>query len=319
MAIEKQVAENQTASLKGNVTEGTQDKSDIKVKSSPQENDKLQVELSSADKSQSQNDTSQETKVQKNLDAEAGKISALERQRNEATAKEATERRAREEAEKRAQELEALRDTADEFFRDDKEAYEKFRGKWNASGKNYLPSYEEVYKTTAPIQGSSQSGASVTELDIDQKVEQKLAERDFTSAVTTFVGKHPEVDVFKKDRNDPDFQKDVDFMKRVSEDAGIAKRRNPNLSWDEAIEKAYNRQDEIIDQVREKAQQTGEVIGMAQRAASNTGTESNISGGMNTSTPEVITLSLEQKANYDRILKNSGKSIANRFARNLKS
>ena len=98
MAIEKQVAENQTASLKGNVTEGTQDKSDIKVKSSPQENDKLQVELSSADKSQSQNDTSQETKVQKNLDAEAGKISALERQRNEATAKEATERRAREEA-----------------------------------------------------------------------------------------------------------------------------------------------------------------------------------------------------------------------------
>jgi len=267
---------------------------------------------SSEEKGETQNETKKE-KSPNDLRAEAGKISALEKERN---------RYSKEAAEYRKQ-IEENRRFLIEHYKNNPESYEKFRQFAIQSGQQDPGSYEQRYGkrslTGEPNTTGSNNPVLQPEVIIQQAEERayrRMKHDELQKSLSEFIKRNPELDLTQYDQYSPEYQERNRKLSTIAKVAGIHKSNNPEMSDVEAFELAYNSLPERVNRIKEQEREIGESIGRNTAYAKGSSSIGGIAGSRSDRTANQITLSKAEKRIYDRLYRKNP-SIAKRYAQNI--
>lgn len=258
-----------------------------------------------------QQDTQAEHETQTKVDEldkrEQNKISALEKERNEAS------ETARKERFQRLLTLAQLApQKADEEFKDNPKAYEEFRSEYQKVYGQSLPSHAEVYQQ--PNNNAVGGGTKqLTEDDVKRQVQQGIA---VERAKEKLFQEIPDAD--------PQNMQTVEEIEAASKRLAEAQAKaeltlsfRPDLSYQEALVMEYKSLPEVQNKLVQKARLEGEITGKAKALGSNAGIGSSPSGSAPTiANTLTVPMSSAQKTRYEQ-LKAKDPKIASYYARSI--
>ena len=259
----------------------------------------------------------------RNIDAELGKIKALEQDRNE-WSKKATEAlreqdRLRQEKEEVEKATNATKEMLQNWFKGDPQAYELLRRKIISEGNPDPGTYESRYGSLPTQQGGYQSPIDPTTIDrlvdvkASEKIEQKFREREASDGLVQFMGKHPEYDLRNLDQRTSEYSTKFNELNKLGNLAAAVRNNNPSMSSSDAFEKAY--MIEHIDEIKSDAQQVGEYAG--RKSAYGAPVSSFSGSAVQTQIQEEIKLEGDAAKTYRSMLASGEKAAAERFARKM--
>lgn len=260
----------------------------------------VDTQVTIEDTSETDNQIVKPKETQRNYEAELGKMSALERERNELRAK-------LQEAESKGQ----MFDTLNQDF-SDPEVYEAWRRARIKKGDN-IPSYEEVYgqPQTSGVQQnvSTYQDPNLLVSRAKQEIRSELGFEKFTE-------RHPE---FKREN----IKTEEELATRRTQWAKIAARAasyiatDPNLTEDRAFEEAMYSLPEYQEERFRKVRETGEIVGRQNAYIAGNGSISGLSGGQaQGGSPTTVRLNKDQWARYEALKKKNPK-LAQMYAKNV--
>ena len=275
---------------------------DTKIQSSPndEETDKTTVVINSSPESSPETEKSPKAVLDP---AMAGRVSALEKERNEYDKQLREEKKKSEELAKKAK----VFDTINEDFQNDPEAYEKWRNARKKKG-NDPGTYESIYGTPQTTNPSySQGNINVDPNYIDQLVNLRIQQNTAWNELKQEI---PDLDPSKAKT-----QEALDDLKKVYQEidpiaTSIIKVR-PNMSLKEAMKNAYYAVNH--DKLVQSAEETGEAIGRQDAYAAGAGSFGSISGGTAKRTSEKTGQMTKYQLKVYEDLKAENPKIANRY------
>ncbi|MFQ5493577.1 MAG: hypothetical protein ACE5DX_05465 [Candidatus Dojkabacteria bacterium] len=298
---------------------GTQ-KPDIKVTSSQDENDASKtVNLSSSDQeTQDQNETTEGK--QRNLEAEKGKIAALERERNDYSKR-------LQEAEQQQQTYKQIVDVVNNQFKNDREGYEKFRQASIAAGGTDYGTYDQLYggssqqNTTGGQSTDAQASGSLNVDEIVERAKREVREetesQELEGALGAFLDKNPDLDVRNLTPGGVDYQQRMGHLSKVAQLATTFRKIYPELSKEALIERAHRSID--IEGSMQQEREIGKVVGRKEAYATGAGNVGSLSGSKSgDSGADSVELTPEEHSHYEAMMKTSP-SAAKKFAERIKA
>lgn len=246
---------------------------------------------------------STEAKKQRNLAAEAGKIAALEKERNEYSRKAAEfERQAR-----GFKEMEKL-------MKSNPQVYETIRQAYKKQGGEDIGDYENRYGQETQQQTNIPSGTnkSIESLDANSVREIMRDEMDMKAGLTALTNIAPELSADNIGTDEDKRQKALQLFNRVASDATGLKKANPYLSWSEAYKRSYYSQPDIMERMIEK----GEISAQAKFLGRQVGTEGSPVGGSSIKAERTVKMTPQEKEVYEKLSASKPK-IAQRYIDNL--
>lgn len=277
--------------------EGTQD---VDVTTSSQDTSVNDVDTKEAgvESQKASPEENAQKQTTRNLDAEAGKISALQKQLNQ---------------------LEALRAEVSTFFQKDKDGYDKFRKYMKESRNVDLGDYEAVYGASDSTLTETQTTNNIPSIEsVKQVVRQELRfEIEAEQGFKEFIAEFPEMDPSKMDQTRK--QEIGPIVRQVESLAMALKQQNPEMSLGKAYSTAYRAVNPSA--IESKAKEEGEIAGrlkeLGKGASSST---SPSSGAVSTSGEDMSFLTPSQRERYLELKKTPGKeSIAALYLESAKA
>jgi len=202
--------------------EGTPSPAPVTPSPEPPENGDMDEEDAEEGASASQPENAQEPK-QRNLDAEAGKVSALQKRLNE--------------LEKQNAELSGAVDEVRTYYQNDPEGYEGFRKYIKKSRNIDLGDYETLYGQKKQTEQPQQAvPKTLEELRLIARQEFR-AEMEAEAGVKEFVSAFPDLDPAKMSYEQKEAVKPT--MVKVEQMAGFLKSQDPSLTMGQAYVTAY--------------------------------------------------------------------------------
>jgi hypothetical protein len=271
-ALDQASLQSSDASLNDNVE--IQDQASLGSAENAAEQD---ASLPSSDSSQLEDGKSE---TQRNLAAEQGKMSSLERERNELQ-KRLEEAENGDRAFKRVSQL----------LEKNKDAYESIRKAYLSETGTDMGPYEQHYKADGSLkQDSSGTTQSTASAPVDQAQLQKLIDNqvqttlkqheDQNRVIKSFWSDIPEMDPNKMDPEQITKAAEV-FERTIQVARGLA-QAYPNMTPEEALKNAYYSLPENREKALSQAQETGKYMGQAVANGQKSGQEG-ASGGSTTS------------------------------------
>lgn len=276
---------------------------------------------SSENASQYDNTQTQQQDFQKQ---EQGKISALERERNEYSEKLAKERKEREK-------YESITAAADSYFRKNPEAYENWRQEYIQKYNADPGEYEKVYRNQPLTTQSGNNKKEVTlQRDIDpndiyekarQEAREEVANIKIMETMSEALKDYDELNFTKEAYGSAEYNSKYNKVLPVLQIAGGYRAIYPHLSEKEALQQAIQSLPEYRDAAIAKERKAAELAGRKNAYSSNAGVIGNVVS--ESRAPErTVTLkagSLEEKFYNDmkRNSRNPKSRAAEIFARKM--
>lgn len=266
--------------------EGTQEADITASSQGTSVNDAENTGVESQKASQEENAQKQTTR---NLDAEAGKVSALQKQLNQ---------------------LEALRAEVSTFFQKDKDGYDKFRKYMKESRNVDLGDYETVYGVSDSTLTETQQTNNIPSIEsVKQVVRQELRfEIEAEQGFKEFIAEFPEMDPSQMDQAKK--QEIAPIVRQVESLAMALKQQNPEMTLGKAYSTAYRavNPNAVISKAKEEGEITGRLKELGKGASSS---NAPASGTVSTAGEDTNFLTPSQKERYLELKRTPGKeSIA---------
>jgi hypothetical protein len=301
--------------------DGTQEKDNASVETKGTESEEIEVKPSQNDdengtsevvideSSQEENDKStSEQPVRRNIPAEVGKISKLEKQVNELS--------------QYQKDLELI----NRIYQDDPKAYEAFRQGYIKQTGQDLGSYETRFGAqTAQPQGQTQAvnqPEQPTNPITPQAIEvfRKIARRDRENeeGFKEFIKNIPEMDP-SNFKSEEDYKRAETTWNTIGPVADKI-RDNLGISAAQALIKAYYLLPENEGKQIREAKDEARLVGRAEAYAQGTGSDNDLSTGQSGArmgTGKTVKLDEEQMKVYRRFKEDGRDDLAKRYARNI--
>ena len=233
------------------------------------------------------------------VDAIKGKMSALEKERNEAMME---LKRMREES-SRPRKLEFSAEEAQELdkrFYGNRSEYELWRQDKIRNNFEDPGPYEKVYAGYVPPEqrtGTQAGGVQTPQQPVDpsQLANEVKESIKFEEAFEGFVNSVPEIDPDRQE-TEADRERAQEKAMKLSRMAAVFKYELPNVSYGEALEIAWNSLPENRDKLIERAKEDGKMVGRHEAYAKGSGDTEGTSGSTPKGREDKITLTEEEKA-----------------------
>lgn len=240
---------------------------------------------------------------ERNIQAEEGKMSKLERQVNELS------------------QYQRDMDMVNKIYQNNPKAYETFRQAYKTQTGSDLGSYEDVFGVRTP------SAGGVTQVNVSQPVVTPQAietfraiarrDRENEEGFKEFVKNVPEMnpDGFKSQ----DEFKNAEIIWNKIGPIADALRTGTGMSAGNALIRAYYSLPENEGRQIKNAEDKGRLIGRAEAYARGVGSDSLVSGqsGMQMGIPKTVKLNDEQMRTYKRFKDEGRSDLARKFAENV--
>ncbi len=250
---------------------------------------------------------------QRNIQAEIGKMSALEREKNERTKELELERKTRTELERKLKEVEGKAngfEALEKEFRTKPALYEGFRNMLAESGGVILPEHSQVYGSFT--QQNYQQQVPIDPVAIKEEAKQEMREEfrleaEATTGFQSFIAKHPEMDPHKLSPEEST-EAGIVFGK-VRELVPALQKVYPDASMGDILEYAYSALPEVREIQSAKTKEINELSGMAKAYSKGVAGSDGMSGGGSSGVGSTIKVNLTaaEKVHYDRLSVSSPK------------
>lgn len=283
---------------------------EIEVESSDDsaQNDKSQkdtVEKPNQEATPAAGDGNADEGKQRNIQAELGKMSALEKERNERVKELEIERKNKAELERKLKEVETEAQGFQALtgrFRDNPTFYENFRKMWSESTGQTLPEHAQVYGSFTQQTLNQPVDLAAIKEEVKQELRQDMRQdAEASTGFQSFVSKYPEMDPTKLSQEES-LSAGEKFAQMRALVPGL-QTIYPQASVAELLEYAYNTLPDVRERESQRTKEANELSGMAKAYSKGIAGSDGMSGGAGQGVGPTIKVKLTaaEKSHYDKL------------------